>query len=95
MRRAGENNARRFFNLCKEFTQAVGLEAKLREQGQVLGLKEFIPHRRHNSGVLLCFGLVEYIHGVDLDDKVYEDPMFIEAYWAACDYVCWSNVGAP
>lgn len=93
MKRAGENNARRFFDLCVTFTQAVGLEAKLREQGEVLGLEEFLPHRRHNSGVLLCLALVEYILGVDLDDKVYEDATFLDAYWAACDYVCWSNVG--
>jgi len=42
---------------------------------------------------MLCFALVEYILGVDLEDKVYEDTTFMDAYWAACDYVCWSNVG--
>jgi hypothetical protein len=92
MKRAGDNNARRFFGLCETFTQAVGTEAKLREKGEVLALEEFIPHRRQNSGVLLCFALVEYILGVDLDDKAYEDATFMDAYWAACDYVCWSNV---
>jgi len=93
MRRAGKNNARRFFNICETFAEAVRTEVRLREQGEVLGLEEFIPHRRQNSGVLLCFALVEYILGVDLDDKVYEDATFMDAYWAACDYVCWSNVG--
>jgi hypothetical protein len=94
MKGAGENNARRFFDLCVRFTQAVGLEAKLREQGKVLGFEEFIPHRRHNSGVPLCLALVEYILGIDLDERVYEDATFMNAYWAACDYVCWSNVSA-
>jgi hypothetical protein len=93
MRRAGDNNARRFFDLCETYTQCVGREAELRERGEVLGLQEFIPHRRQNSAVMLCFTLVEYILGVDLDDTVYEDPTFMNAYWAACDYVCWSNVG--
>ena len=93
MRRAGDNNARRFFDLCETYTQCVGKEAELRERGEVLGLKEFIPHRRHNSAVMLCFALVEYILGVDLDDTIYEDATFMDAYWAACDYVCWSNVG--
>jgi hypothetical protein len=93
MRRAGDNNARRFFDLCQTFTQAVGKEAQLREHGEVLGFEEFIPHRRQNSGVLLCLALVEYVLGIDLDDKVYEDATFMDAYWAACDYVCWSNVG--
>ena len=93
MSRAGENNARRFFAICETFTQAVGIEAKLRERREVLGLEEFIPHCRQNNGVLLCFALVEYILGVDLDDKVYEDATFLDAYWAAWDYVCRSNVG--
>jgi len=73
----------------------VGREAGLRERGHVLGIEEFIPHRRQNSAVLLCFALVEYILGIDLDDEVYEDKTFNDAYWAACDYVCWANVRFP
>jgi hypothetical protein len=93
MSRAGDNNARRFFDLCETYTQCVGREAELRERGEVLGLEEYIPLRRHNSAVMLCFALVEYTLGINLDDKIYEDNTFMDAYWAACDYVCWSNGG--
>ena len=72
--------------------QGVGKEAELRERGEVLGLEEFILHRRQNSAIMTCFALAEYVLGIDLDDDVYEDPIFLDAYLAACDYVCWSNV---
>jgi hypothetical protein len=92
LRLSGPKNARRFVDLCETYTQCVGKEAELRESGRVLGVNEFIPLRRQNSAVLLCFALVEYILGIDLDDNVYEDKVFMDAYWAACDYVCWANV---
>ncbi|TFK40242.1 isoprenoid synthase domain-containing protein [Crucibulum laeve] len=91
VRLAGPNNTRRFVHLCEEYTKCVGKEAELREQGQVLDIKSFIPLRRNNSAVLLCFCLVEYILGIDLPDTVYDDPIFMNAYWAAVDLVCWSN----
>lgn len=83
---------RRFADLCERYTDAVSKEAELRERGEVLDVKSFIPLRRDNSAVLLCFSLVEYILGIDLEDKVYQDIIFMDAYWAACDYVCWTNV---
>ena len=67
-------------------------EAELRERGEVLDLTSFLPHRRNNSAVPLCFSLVEYILGIDLEEEVYENEVFMDAYWAACDYVCWANV---
>ena len=70
------------------------MEAELREKKKVADLASFIPLRRYNSAVLLCFALVEYILGIDLADDVYEDKTFLEAYWAACDHVCWANVSA-
>jgi hypothetical protein len=82
----------RFINLWKRYTDAVAREAELRERGQILDLKSFTPLRRHNSAVLLCFSLIEYTLGIDLDDEVYEDATFMDAYWAACDHVCWANV---
>ncbi|KAF9000618.1 isoprenoid synthase domain-containing protein [Cyathus striatus] len=91
VRLAGPNNTRRFVELCEAYTNCVGREAELREQGKVLDLTSFIPLRRNNSAVLLCFSLVEYILGIDLPDKAYEDSDFMDAYWAAADFVCWSN----
>jgi hypothetical protein len=55
-------------------------------------MEEFIPLRRNNSAVLLCFALVEYILGIDLPESMYQNTTFLKAYWAACDHVCWSNV---
>jgi hypothetical protein len=83
---------KRFIKLWEQYTVAVGKEAELRERGQVLDLKSFTRLRRDNSAVLPSFALVEYILGFDLEDEVYEDATFMDAYWAACDYVCWSNV---
>ncbi|KAF9534914.1 isoprenoid synthase domain-containing protein [Crepidotus variabilis] len=91
LRLAGPNTVKRFADLCETYTQCVGREAELREHNQILGLEEFVPHRRQNSAVLLCFTLVEYVVGLDLKDEVYEDTTFRDAYFAACDYVCWSN----
>ena len=83
---------RRFINLWERYTDAVAKEAELRERGQIPDLKSFIPLRRDNSAVLLCFSIIEYTLGIDLDDEVYEDATFMDAYWAACDHVCWANV---
>jgi hypothetical protein len=95
LRLAGPKNAQRFSDLCEQYTQCVAREAELRERGEVLDLESFIPLRRNNSAVLLCFALAEYILGIDLDDGVYEDSAFRDAYWAACDFVCWANVKLP
>lgn len=92
VRLAGHNNVRRFAALSEDYTECVAHEAELRERGEVLTLDEFIPLRRNNSAVLLCYSLVEYILGIDLPDEVFEDEDFADAYWAAADMVCWSNV---
>jgi hypothetical protein len=89
---AGPRNVRRFINLWELYTDAVAKEAELRERDQVLDLESFTLLRRDNSAVLLCFSLIEYALGIDLEDEVYEDVNFMDAYWAACDYVCWTNV---
>lgn len=92
VRLAGPNNIRRFIALSEDYTECVAQEAELRERGEVLTLDEYIPLRRNNSAVLLCYSLVEYILGIDLPDEVFEDDDFADAYWAATDMVCWSNV---
>ncbi|KAF8802538.1 terpenoid synthase [Phlegmacium glaucopus] len=91
LRLAGPRNMRRFAEFCKRYTDAVAEEAELRERGEVLDVKSFIPLRRDNSAVALCFSLVECALGIDLEDEVYEDTTFMDAYWAACDYICWTN----
>lgn len=86
---------RRFIRLCRDYTDSVSEEAALREKQQVLDLQSFTQLRRNNSAILLCFSLIEFNLGINLDDKVYEDPDVAAAYWAACDFVCWSNVRIP
>lgn len=83
---------KRFGDLCEGYTECVAREAELRERGEVLDLTSFLPHRRNNSAALLCFSLAEYILGIDLEDEIYENEVFMDAYWAACDHVCWANV---
>ncbi|KAF5359538.1 hypothetical protein D9756_003313 [Leucocoprinus leucothites] len=91
VRLAGPNNLRRFVKLCEDYTRCVIREAELREAGKVLSMQEYIPLRRNNSAVLLCLALIEYILGIDLPEDMYENPIFMKAYWAACDHVCWAN----
>lgn len=55
-------------------------------------MDSFIALRRENSAVRLCFSLIEYCLGTDLPNEVFENPTFMEIYWAGVDLICWSNV---
>ncbi|THV01906.1 terpenoid synthase [Dendrothele bispora CBS 962.96] len=90
-RLAGPRTSRRFLKHCKDYIECVAKEAELRERGQVLDLESFTLLRRENSAIRLCFGLFEYVLGIDLPQEVFDDPVFMEAYWAATDLVCWAN----
>lgn len=79
---------------CVDYINAVAVEAELRERGEVLGLDEFQTLRRENSAVRFCFGLFEYVLGIDLPDVVFDDQVFMRLHYAATDMVCWSNVRA-
>ncbi|KAJ7593438.1 isoprenoid synthase domain-containing protein [Mycena floridula] len=92
MMHIGPNCLRRFIKHCEDYVNGVAREAELREQGQVLAsVESFMPLRRENSAVRLCFSLIEYAMGIDLPDKVYQDPTFNKAYLASVDLVCWAN----
>ncbi|GBE88250.1 Linoleate 10R-lipoxygenase COP4 [Sparassis crispa] len=91
LQHAGPGCLRRFLKHCEDYVEAVGREAEFRERGQVLDMASFETLRRENSAIRLCFGLFEYVLGVDLPDHVFEDPIFMTLYWAAADMVCWSN----
>ncbi|KIP11163.1 hypothetical protein PHLGIDRAFT_114823 [Phlebiopsis gigantea 11061_1 CR5-6] len=88
---AGPNSARRFLVRCEAYVEAVAREAELREMGEVLDMKSFEALRRENSAIRLCFGLFEFALGIDLPDDLFEDPSFMDLYWAASDMVCWAN----
>ena len=57
--RFGPRSFRRFLKHCDDYIEAVSVEAQLREEGRVLSHKDFIPLRRENSAIRLCFGLFE------------------------------------
>ncbi|KAK7463069.1 hypothetical protein VKT23_007655 [Stygiomarasmius scandens] len=88
---AGPQTSRRFLEHCEKYVECVFKEAELRERNQVLDLEAFIPLRRENSAVRLCFDHFEYALGLNLPQEVFDDPVFLEAYWAGIDLVCWSN----
>ncbi|KAG6909950.1 Linoleate 10R-lipoxygenase cop4 [Tephrocybe rancida] len=91
LRLTGPRAISRFLKRWEAYCASVVREAELREQGEVLDVEAFIPLRRENSAVRLCFCLVEYCLGIDLPDEVFSDPVFMEIYWAAVDLVCWAN----
>ncbi|KAI0711928.1 terpenoid synthase [Cerioporus squamosus] len=88
---AGPRCYRRFLVHCVDYVNAVAREAELRERGEVLDTTAFQTLRRENSAIRLCFGLFEFVLGVDLPDAVFQDEHFMTLYWAAADMVCWSN----
>lgn len=82
----------RFLVHCANYMNAVAREADLRANGRVLDLGSYMSLRRDNSGIQPFFGLFEYVHGIDLPNKVFDDPVFQRVYWAGCDLVGISNV---
>jgi len=82
---------RRFIKHAEDYIDAVVFEAELRERNEVLDIESFIPHRRENSGVPLCFAIFGYVLGADLPDEIFYDPVMMRMYLAAVDMVCWSN----
>ncbi|KAH8100907.1 isoprenoid synthase domain-containing protein [Cristinia sonorae] len=88
---AGPGCFKRFLKHSADYVRAVGKEAEYRERGEVLDLNAYETLRRENSAVRVCFGLFEFVLGVDLPDEVFECPEFMTLYWAACDMICWSN----
>lgn len=94
MKHAGPRSHQRFLQHSIDYVTAVGKEAEYREQGEILDLASYETLRRENSAVRLCFSLCELCLGIDLPDEIFEDDDFMALYWAACDMVCWSNVGS-
>lgn len=82
----------RFLSHCETYIQGVVREAELRERNEVLGVDDFQTLRRENSAVRVCYDLAECVLGIELPDVVFQDPAFMEIYYAATDMVCWSNV---
>lgn len=91
-KRGGANCRRRFAELCEKYIAAVVREADLRGRGEVLGVEAYRLLRRCNSAVDYCFGLFEYVLGIDLPDEVMDHPVLRRMRDSAVDMICWSNV---
>lgn len=92
MRRASRRCQERLWSLSKGFVHSVADEAKYRRTGVVPDTKTYLPIRREASGARLCYGLFEYVLGIDLPDEVFDNPTFLTIYWAAVDMIGLSNV---
>lgn len=95
MKFATPRHLQRFLERCKQLMLGAAEEAKLRQRGEVLSLDAYIPLRRVNVGVYVCFAFTEAVLGVDLPEEVYNDPVFNRLYDTATDLVWWANVSPP
>ncbi|KAI0360074.1 terpenoid synthase [Trametes cingulata] len=91
LKHCGPLTYRRFIKHCKDYIEAVAVEAELRERGEVLDLDAYQTLRRENSAVRFCFGLAGYALGIDLPDEIVEHPAFMAMHLSTVDMVCWSN----
>ena len=89
---AAPRSRRRFIEHCKEYFRTVVQEASLRSRNVVLDIEEYLEYRRSNGGVKPCFDLIEYVHDIELPDKVFHDQAFVTCFDGANDMICLSNV---
>ena len=89
---AAPRSRRRFIEHCREYFRTVVQEASLRSRNVVLDIEEYLEYRRSNGGVKPCFDLIEYVHGIELPDKVFHDQAFVTCFDGANDMICLSNV---
>ena len=62
---------RRFLESYKEYTDAVVVEAELRERKQVPPVEEYRTFRRMNGAVKPCFDIIEACFDIELPDEVF------------------------
>ena len=74
MNTASATARERFIDTFDRYLDATVREAENREQGTVLGLKDFMELRRGNSGVEVAFALIECILSIDLQPEVFDHP---------------------
>ncbi|KAA1466697.1 terpenoid synthase [Dentipellis sp. KUC8613] len=91
MTRVQPRSFARFLKLGEDYIHCVAEEAGLRVRGEVFDLHKYTLIRRENSAVRVCFGMIEYVLGIDLPDEVFADPVFQKIYFAGVDMVCWAN----
>ncbi|KLO13037.1 terpenoid synthase [Schizopora paradoxa] len=89
--KASPNCQKRFLARCMDFVAAVAKEAGLREDNHVLPINSYMTLRRGNCGVQPYFAILEYIHGLDLPEEVFENPVFTRLYWLGVELVALTN----
>lgn len=73
------------------FFEAVNIQAKARDSGEIPTLESYINVRRDTSGCKPCWALIEYAVGIDLPDYVAEHPVIEALGQYTNDLVTWSN----
>lgn len=92
VKRASWQCQQRLWNLSESYLNSLAVEAHYKEQGVILDVGEFMTLRREVSAARICYGLFEYVHGVDLPDEVFDDQTFMNMYWAGIDMIGFANV---
>lgn len=76
----------------ESYLNAVASQATLRDRQVTPALETFVIQRRENCCMKACYDLIELELGIDLPDKIYDDPGFLVAYEAAVDLAWLGNV---
>ncbi|THH10891.1 hypothetical protein EW145_g1024 [Phellinidium pouzarii] len=87
----GPNSLPRFLSEYRSYSEAIGVEAARRDSRTVISLEDYRIFRRENGAVKPCLVFIEPCFGIDLPDKVFEDPIFKRLRDVALDMILWSN----
>ncbi|KAF4598949.1 terpene cyclase [Pleurotus pulmonarius] len=89
--RASPSAHARFMKHIESYLNAVASQATLRDSQVTPALEPFVIQRRENCSMKACYDLIELELGIDLPDKIYDDPEFLVAYEAAVDLAWLGN----
>ncbi|KAF8748350.1 hypothetical protein RHS01_10889 [Rhizoctonia solani] len=81
----------RFVEGAEGYMQAALQDTMNRATGKVLTIDEYIQLRAESSGVKWAYAALEYAHGIELPNKVHEDPIVSELALAGNQILTWSN----
>jgi len=65
---------KRYIDTYDDYLDATVSEAENREQGAVLGLNDYLEHRRGNSGMYIAYAMIECMLSIDLQPEVFNHP---------------------
>ncbi|KAL4267704.1 Alpha-muurolene synthase [Pleurotus pulmonarius] len=88
---AGPGVQARFKESLELFFEAVNVQARARDAGEVQDLESYIDVRRDTSGCKPVFDLIEYAMGFDLPEEVVTNPIIKALNQGTNDLVTWSN----